>query len=392
MWPPCLSFREEGVYKSRGYSLLGMEIGTSEAEAIWTGNSLAINRLNHDCSARNGYGRNWKNCKTGSTRCWLGNQPMLSFYAGYHRNGETMARIPSMQALRALESVARLGSIWQAAEELNLTRSAVSHQLRLLERELDFRVLNRSGNRIELSARALDYAMDVRRALSMLAASSNRHAGDMLSGPLAVSCPPGFLAGWLSLRLGSFAEKYPDVTIMVVTPRRLDSTNNPEVDTFITFGHDNRHDVIIEPLQPVEFTPLCSPGYLQRIGGLPDADALRRATLLHIGDFSDWENWMRRAGGPSEQAQRGICFSDMSSVQSAALAGQGIAIGDVVIWRNALESGKLVRPFAEHLHSDTGYYLCTHKEKLHNPVVASFHTWLKEELRNISSSPCVAEF
>lgn len=302
-----------------------------------------------------------------------------------------MARIPSIQALRALESVARLGTIWQAAEELHLTRSAVSHQLRLLEREVDFRLINRVGNRVELSARAIDYASDVRRALSLISASGNRRAGDTLSGPLVVSCPAGFSASWLGLRLGGFAEANPEVTVSVVMPRRLDSTSTPEVDTFITFGHDNRTDIVIEPLQPVEFTPLCTPDYLERIGGLPDSAALRRATLLHIGDFSDWEAWMRRSGLPSETAQRGICFAEMSVAQGAVLAGQGIAIGDVIVWRRALESGKLVRPFAESLHSDTGYYLCTPKEKLLNPVVAAFHTWLKSELRKSSAPVVTAE-
>lgn len=296
-----------------------------------------------------------------------------------------MARIPSIQALRALESVARLGTIWQAAEELNLTRSAVSHQLRLLERELDFRLMNRIGNRVELSARAIEYSADVRRALSLISASGNRHAGDVLSGPLRISCPSGFSAGWLSLRLGGFVESHPELVVTVVTPRRLDSTNTPEVDTFITFGHDNCADNVVEPLQPVEFTPLCTPAYLDRVGGLPDSHALRRATLLHIGDFTDWEDWMRRAGLPSERAQRGLCFAEMSVVQGAVLAGQGIAIGDVIVWRDALESGKLVRPFADCLHSDTGYYLCTPKEKLLNPAVAAFHTWLKRELRNSSA-------
>ncbi|MDS9469307.1 LysR substrate-binding domain-containing protein [Paracoccus sp. MBLB3053] len=293
-----------------------------------------------------------------------------------------MARIPSIQALRALESVARLGTIWQAAEELNLTRSAISHQLRLLERELDFQLMLRVGNRIELSSRAQEYAEDVRRALALISTSSHRHAHGGVGGPLAISCPSGFSSSWMCRHLSEFVEQYPDVIVSLVTPIRLDSTNNPEIDTFITFGHDGRSDMVVEPLQPVEFTPLCSPEYLERMGGFPDSHSLLGATLLHIGDFVDWEAWMRKEGLPAERAHRGICFSSMNVVHTAVLAGQGIAIGDVIAWREDVEAGRLARPFEAALHSDTGYYLCTPVDKLANPVVIAFHRWLKNCLRN----------
>ncbi|WP_371743858.1 LysR substrate-binding domain-containing protein [Mangrovicoccus sp. HB161399] len=293
--------------------------------------------------------------------------------------------MPSMNALRALESVARLGSIWQAAEELNLTRSAISHQLRLLERELDFDLTIRVGNRIELTPRARDYASDVRRALSLISASGTRAGRHGISGTLHVSCPAGFASAWLCQHLGDFVEANPDVTVSLVTPMRIDSTANPEIDTFITFGHDGRADLVVEPLLPVEFTPLCTPDYLDRMGGFVDPGSLQRATLLHIGDFADWESWMRLVGLPPEQAHRGICFSGMNVAHSAVLAGQGVVIGDMVLWGHAVESGQLARPFPGKLHSDTGYYLCTPSEKLENPVVDAFHTWLKQELRKNSS-------
>lgn len=293
-----------------------------------------------------------------------------------------MARIPSIQALRALESVARLGTIWQAAEELNLTRSAISHQLRLLERELDFALMLRVGTRIELSPRALDYANDVRSALSLIAAAGQGKQEGELSGTLTISCPGGFAASWLAPRIGGFAALYPAVAISILTPRRTDSTSDPGVDTFISFGHDNRPGIAVEPLQPVEFTPICSPEYLARIGGLPDPAALARATLLHINDYADWEAWLRKVGFPVDWAHRGICFADMNYAYAALIAGQGVAIGDVILWRDLLESGKFVRPFAGNLHSDTGYYLCTPEVKLGNPLVAAFQTWIKTELRN----------
>lgn len=292
-----------------------------------------------------------------------------------------MARIPSIQALRALESVARLGTIWQAAEELNLTRSAISHQLRILERDVDFPLMLRNGNRAELSPRALEYAGDVRRALGLISTSSHRVSRQGLSGTLKISCASGFASAWLGPHLGDFAEANPNVMISLVTPARTDSTANPEIDTFITFSHDNRSGIVVEPLLPVEFTPMCSPDYLEKIGGVLDNATLLRATLLHIGDFADWEAWMQMKGLPPQQAHRGISFSGMNVAYTAVLSGQGVAIGDVIVWGEALATGRLTRPFSEKLHTDSGYYLCTSKEKIEQPVVAAFHTWLKHELR-----------
>ena len=86
-------------------------------------------------------------------------------------------RIPSTQALRALVSFARHGTVWQAADELNLTRSAVSHQLRMLERDLDFHMLNRVGTRVELTTQGQSYADDVRQALLAISGSAARNIG-----------------------------------------------------------------------------------------------------------------------------------------------------------------------------------------------------------------------
>ncbi|MBU2959248.1 LysR family transcriptional regulator [Citreicella sp. C3M06] len=299
---------------------------------------------------------------------------------GFSHERPVIKRFPSIPALRAIESVARNGALWRAAEELNVTRSAISHQLRLLEHDLDFKILDRVGNRTVITPRARAYAEDVRRALSMIASSSARVSQQGLSGRLTVSAPPGFVSAWLCLHARAFTEAHPDVVLNVVSARNLIDTSNPEVDTFVTFGHEARARVRIEPLLSVEFTPLCSPVYLSRFENFNDISLLDQATLLHVSDFTDWQNWMRLSGLPPENAQRGICYSDMNVVHTAVLAGEGIAIGDVVLWRKDLDDGLLMRPFSSSLHDDTGYFLCTPEENLENPVVMEFHNWLKTQL------------
>ncbi len=292
-----------------------------------------------------------------------------------------MSRIPSTQALRALESFSRHGTVWQSADELNLTRSAVSHQLRLLERDLGFRLLNRVGTRIELTPQGLAYADDVRRALSAIAGSAVRNAGRGISGALTVSSTAGFAASWLCPKIGRFRAACPDVSVSVVTPRRLDDVSNPDVDLFVTFGTGNLPEMEVELLKAVEFTPLCSPALANRLGGLIEPADVLRAGLLHLFDTEDWRAWFGKAGLDEGAARGGITFADMNLVYAAALNSQGIPMGDEFICHEAMESGQLIRPFDLAIRSPRSYFLVTPPEKARNPAVTAFRGWMQDELR-----------
>lgn len=291
-----------------------------------------------------------------------------------------MPRIPSTQALRALESFARHGTVWQAADELHLTRSAVSHQLRLLERDLGFDLINRVGTRAELTPQGRAFAEDVRRALSAIAGSASRQIGRGVTGTLTVSCTPGFASAWLCPRVGRFRKTCPDVSLSLVTPRRLDDVNNPDVDVFITFGLGNQTAMEVELLQEVEFTPLCSPALLNRLDGLSDLAGLLDANLLHLTDYEDWVDWFRQAGLPEDAARTGQRFSDMNLVYAATMASQGLSMGDEFICREAMAQGLLVRPFDITIQSPRSYFLVVPTERVANPVVVAFRNWLAGEL------------
>ncbi len=274
-----------------------------------------------------------------------------------------MRRIPSTQALRALESFARHGSVWRAAEELNLTRSAISHQLRLLERELGFSLFNRVGTKIELTPQGLAYAADIRHALVTIAGSAARHANRGATGNVRISCTAGFASNWLCNRINEFNGSYPGVMLDISTPRRLDDVNNPDIDIFIAFGNGNWKNMVVERLVEVEFTPLCSPRLINRIGVLSSPEDIDKACLLHLGDREDWRRWAVDAGLDVAIASGGVVFSDMNLVYSAAVGGQGIAMGDEFICRTSMDNGDLVRPFDRAIPSTNSYYLVVSEEK-----------------------------
>jgi len=289
-------------------------------------------------------------------------------------------RIPSTQALRALDSFARHVSVWRAADELHLTRSAVSHQLRLLERELGFDLLERIGKGVALTPRGQRYAADVRKALTVLGDAVTQNAGAGVGGSFAVSCTPGFASLFLCTHIAEFQQMYPDVALHLLTPRRLDDVSNAEADAFIAFGVGNWPNRAVELLCEISFTPLCSPTLLNKVGGLSKPADVLRANLLHLDDTEDWARWLALAKVENPDTEGGIFFSDMNLVFSAAIAGQGIAMGDELTSRRALSEGRLVKPFDTTIPSPRSYYLVFEHAKAGHPVLNAFSGWLRSKL------------
>ncbi len=288
-----------------------------------------------------------------------------------------MQRVPSTQALRALEAFARLGSIWMAAEDLHLTKSAVTHQLRQLDQDLGFELTHKVGTRLELTLEGRRYAGEVRKALGDLRNAAVLSSAGAMTGMLTVSCPPGFASHWLCSYLGGFQSAYPDIQLNLTTPRHLNDVSNPDADVFIAFGQKFLGNVVLEKLMEISYTPFCSPAYLNQMNGFADPDSLHEATLLHLVDHAEWLEWMRMKDLPEDWARSGIRFADMNLVYAAALAGQGIAMGDEFVCSAALLSGKLVRPFAESLPTQNAYYLALPQDNAANPLVDAFVNWIK---------------
>lgn len=294
-----------------------------------------------------------------------------------------MARLPSMRALRALDAFARHGSVWQAADDLHLTRSAVSHRLRLLERDLDFALIEREGSRVALTPQGRNYAAEVARMLTLLAeAGARQRANRDIGGSLTISVTPGFGAAWLAPRIGQFAALHPAVALHVVAPQRLDDTEQPGVDLFIGFlrltDGLRRDGVDIRVIAPVVFTPLCAPALL---GGAP-ADPARIAMLplLHLRNRDDWGRWFDIAG-QSATDRPGLIFSDVNLTLSAALAGQGVMLGDPFSCGPSLAAGHLVAPSDVFLPSGHGYVLMVPKGRADSSrVLAAFLAWIDDEL------------
>jgi len=168
-------------------------------------------------------------------------------------------RVPPMQALRAFEAAARNGSLTRAAESLNLTHGAISHQIKALEASVGVRLIERAGRGIRVTEEGERLATRLRAALAEIA-DAMREAGER-SNPrrLRVSVTPSFAARWLLPRLGSFLARHKDIDLDVRSSIAVVDFRRDDADVAIRHGFGNWPDVKVELLMSDKFFPVCSP-------------------------------------------------------------------------------------------------------------------------------------
>ena len=184
------------------------------------------------------------------------------------------------------------------------------------------------------------------------------------------------------MKIGQFCTKFPDISLSIVTPQRLEDVSNPNVDIFITYGDGKFEGMNGELLRNIQFTPLCSPVLLNKRDAISSSLDLLKYTLLHLFDHADWANWYEAGGQVHADVSSGIVFSDMNLVYAAALNAQGIALGDEFTCYHALASGQLVRPIDFSIEAPGAYYVVTSPQKANIPAIDAFKNWLFDEFRS----------
>lgn len=284
-------------------------------------------------------------------------------------------RIPPIQALQALDAFARLGTLWEAAEELGITRSAISHRLALLETTLGFEVTGRSGKGIALTSRGKRYADDVRKSLVLLSDAHEEGDGRTIEGSLRISSTAGFASMWLCNHIASFQMEYPNICPEIVTNQEFGEA--ADADLCIVYGEGSWPKHMVQHLYDVQFLPMCSPTLLNMQGGLRIPVDILRYPLLHLRQWDEWKQWLAMSGVEFPRHGGGITFSDMMLVQAAAIAGQGIMMGDEITCGAARAAGQLVTPFSTRINSRGGYYLIRSRQRRANAAMLAFTRWLE---------------
>jgi LysR family glycine cleavage system transcriptional activator len=290
--------------------------------------------------------------------------------------------LPPLKALRVFESAARKMSFSLAAQELFVTQSAVSHQIRQLEQFLGKKLFIRQGKILSLSSAGQLYFPTVQRIFCSLDAVSAKTMGQ-LSGITRLAVYSSFALKWLVPRLPEFRKLHPeiDLRLTMVTDSDID-LDLLGVDCGISISCDNPA-YHFSHLRSEEWFPVCSPELYDSFSQLPFHEAILRYALLegeHQNYQNDWERLFNKIGLSPGKQQPIHFFSHIILLQQAAIEGQGIALSTKMLARNDIEAGRLVQiplKFKQAPDIFTHFYLCCALERKNDVAIMALQTWLK---------------
>jgi LysR family transcriptional regulator, glycine cleavage system transcriptional activator len=293
--------------------------------------------------------------------------------------------LPPLGALRAFEAAARSMSFSKAADELNVTPAAISHQIHALEQDLGVKLFHRRNRSVALTASARVLLPGLSEAFGQIRASVGRLRAHNDSGTLTVTASPSFAAKWLVLRLHRFQERSPDIDVRLSATDEVVDLTNGDFDMGIRYGAGRYRGLEVELLLRNEVFPACSPYLIASGPPLRTPEDLRQHALIHDQTVErdpllpTWAMWLKAAGVKGMPASPGLSFSAAHLALDAAIAGRGVVLALSIIAAADLAAGRLVRLFSLALPDPFAYYIATAPGALDRPKVKLFRDWLRQE-------------
>ncbi|WP_315809862.1 LysR substrate-binding domain-containing protein [Pseudomonas sp. C9-3] len=278
---------------------------------------------------------------------------------------------PPLNALRGFEAAARLGSFHKAAEELHLTQSAISQQIRSLESFVEQPLFYRSGRKVALTDAGADLLSTTQSMLQQLAVGIRRLDQYRKPNQLVVNTTPAFARHWLVPRLGDFHARHPQIDLWLLTtdetPDMASQTIDIAVRDDLTAQAECRFRVLLED----RLYPACHPSVL--------AQAEPSRTTLHGEREMDWAHWQVQGGADVGQRSEGLNFSDPGLLLDAASQGLGIALVSQLLAGDARQNG-LLAPLSEKTVRGPNWSLLVHQQSERNAQAQGFCEWLEAAL------------
>ncbi len=288
-------------------------------------------------------------------------------------------RLPPLTALRAFEAGARHLSFTRAAQDLNVSQAAISHQVRALEEYLGVRLFRRFTRKLVLTDEGRRLYPVVSDAFERIARAVQDIGEQGAHRLLTVSLTPSFGSRWLVGRLGRFRQDHPEIDLRL--HHSLDTADfiTDDVDMAVRWGRGDWPGLAVELLKGDVLAPVCHPDLLQGPQALRAPRDLRHHTLLHEDDFDDWTQWLRSAGIDEVDPRRGPVMNDPSVLIQAALGGQGVALATLAFVAEDLAAGRLVKPFDLSLETEFAYFIVYPPDAIEQPKVRAFRDFLLAE-------------
>ena len=286
---------------------------------------------------------------------------------------------PSLASLRAFAAAGRLQSLRDAARELRVTASAVSHHVRAVEEWLNTPLFVRSARQVRLTEAGRRLSDRLNRAFAELNQALVDARGEAGSSVIRVSALPLFTSAYLIPRLARFEARFPDISIEIETSHRVVDFDSEAVDLAIRNTGRPTPGLTAHKLMDLRTAPLCAPDLATELRSPKD---LERATLIHIASRPrGWADWLAAQGLQGVEGRASVMVDTLPAALDLAAHGRGVALGMTPIVWDAPQMEKLVVPFASVPVSAGAYFLVHRRQDRTHETVQAFVRWLRQEVR-----------
>ncbi|MFT5573341.1 MAG: LysR family glycine cleavage system transcriptional activator [Cryomorphaceae bacterium] len=303
--------------------------------------------------------------------------------------------LPSLNALRAFEAAARHLSFKTAAQELNVSQSAVSHQIKALEESLGLTLFIRRPREVELTLNGQHYYPILRDAFDRIADATELMLGNRSQAILTVQVYSTFTIHWLLPRLASFQLELPDIQVRLHTSQTNTDFHHESVDVAILIDRANNPTLRYDHLFDTQLFPVCSPDYLRKNGPIELPKDLKNHPLLQVFPSpEDWPNWVSgmQLEPFSYNSKLQLHMQSYNDALASAAQGLGVALGQQPYMDEYLTSGKLVEIFPEQrINNPNHWFLACRKEQADVAKIESFRAWLADQIASDCSLELIGE-
>ncbi|MEQ1639036.1 MAG: LysR substrate-binding domain-containing protein [Methylococcales bacterium] len=304
-------------------------------------------------------------------------------------NNETgTINLPPLMSLRAFERAAERQSFRLAAQELSLTPSAISHQVRGLEHHFGVRLFVRTGRSILLTPAGENYLTYVKSALLLLERGSRSLTPiESKNREIRVSALPFFVSAIMLARLDKFLNKFPNISLRLEATAQYADFEGSGVDLAIRMGREKSIGLHFDKLLDVRALPVCAASLARGNNAIKTTSDLAKHTLIHVSQHPGaWRTWLENADCSDLKPKGDMWFDNVSLALEAAEHGLGIALGMDPIIRNWPTFGKaLVAPLAPSPKSTLTYYSVCRPEQKDDPVILAMRRWLIQCTKDVRS-------
>lgn len=287
-----------------------------------------------------------------------------------------LSRKVPLNALRVFEAVARHGSFSRAAEELGMTQTAVSYQIRLLEDHIGEQLFLRQPRQIVNTDAANRMLPNVGKALELM--NEAMLAGAQAANEtLEIHSSPTFASHWLARNLGSFQLEYPAIAVRLLRVSKITDFGRDPADISIRWGIGPWPEHECHLLGHFSYAPMLSPALAAGAGGISEPRHLLRLPIIGAQQDS-WQTWFASAGlkPPDLSVHKRHNYIEQDLCANAALAGQGVALLNHIYFAEDLASGRLVAPFNHHCSDEIGIWLVYPHSRRNTPKIKAFRDWI----------------